>query len=53
VAAADVQVERLRRTAEQMVVDRGNLEPVLDQLRNDRIDLSFEQQRSPITMAPP
>ena len=29
--------------AQQVIVDRGDLEPACDQLRHDRIDLGFQQ----------
>ena len=41
--AADVHVEGRGRGAQQVIVDRGDLEPVLDQLGHHRVDLGFEQ----------
>ena len=41
--AADMHVERRGARAQQVIVNGGDLEPALDQLRHDRIDLGFQQ----------
>jgi len=41
--ATDMHVERRWARAQQMVVNRRDLQAVLDHLGHDRIDLSFEQ----------
>ena len=40
---ADVPVESRRTGAQQVVVDRRDLDPVLDQLRHDGTDLGLQQ----------
>jgi hypothetical protein len=44
---------RWQARPQQVIVNRGNLEPARDELRHDRIDLGFSSTRSPITMASP
>ena len=41
--AADVHVERRGAAAQQMIVDRGDLEAAFDQLDHHRIDFGLEQ----------
>jgi hypothetical protein len=50
---ADVHVVRRGIAAQHVVVDRGDLDAVLDQLGHDRVDLGVEQHESPMTIAPP
>ena len=40
---ADVHIERRGAAAQQMIVDGGDLDAVLDQLGHDRIDLGLQQ----------
>ena len=41
--AANMHVERQGSAAQDVIVHRGDLEAVLDQLGHDRIDLGLEQ----------